>query len=319
MMDLWHRRADTPREAYPMGPGDEVTISVPEVEELQNQHARISQEGTISLPLIGTIEIGGLDEDQARAVISQRLVKYMKEPRLEMYVERYRSREVAVEGAVQKPGVYDLASFGDSLNDMIAMAGGLTPYAAQRAVFLPVGITQHSTAIPFAPSDAAANLTPIRAVANEQVPGADSGTLARRISITLPFGRTGDAGCLNMPARPGDIVLIPAAGTVTVVGWVKNPGSFPISPGMTVLGAVTAAGGAQFSWHAEVLRTDQNGSRVVKRFSLSDLERGAETDIPVEAGDVVLLEKSVVGAVPYGLSEIFQRFGTGIGMGVPAF
>jgi polysaccharide export outer membrane protein len=301
-----------------MGPGDEITVSVPEIEELQSQHARIGQDGTMSLPLIGVVEVGGLNEDQAREVVSRRLATFMKMPRIELYVERYRSRGVAVAGAVQKPGIYDLASFGDSLNDMIAMAGGLTQYAAQRAVLLPVGMTQYSAATPSDGSASAANLTSIKVAANE-MPGANSDTLPRRVSITVPFGRAGDAGCLNMPARPGDVILVPAAGTVTVVGWVRNPGSFPISPGMTVLGAVTAAGGAEFSWHAEVLRTDQVGSRVVKRFKLSDLESGAETDIPVEAGDVVLLEKSAVGAVPYGLWEIFQRFGTGVGMGVPAF
>jgi polysaccharide export outer membrane protein len=308
MLDLWHRRANTPLEDFPMGPGDEVTVSVPEIEELQNQHARISQDGTVSLPLIGTVKVGGMDEDRARAAISQRLAKYMKVPRLEMYVERYRSRGVAVAGAVQKPGVYDLASLGDSLNDTIAMAGGLAPQAAEHALFLPVGVTR---------SDAAANQTQTSAVADERVLGAYSHTLSSRVSITLPFGRTGDVGCLNMPARPGDVILVPAAGTVTVVGWVRNPGSFPISPGMTVLGAVTAAGGALFSWHVEVLRTDQTGSRVVKRLSLSDLENGEETDIPVKAGDVLLVEKSVVGAVPYGLYQIFQHFGTGIGIPIP--
>jgi hypothetical protein len=86
---------------------------------------------------------------------------------------------------------------------------------------------------------------------------------------------------------------------------------------MTILGAVTAAGGALFSWHAEVMRTDQAGSRVVKRFSITRLENGTETDIPVEAGDVVLVEKSVVGAVPYALKSIFDRFGSGVGMGIP--
>jgi polysaccharide export outer membrane protein len=308
MMDLWRRRTSVQLEGFPMGPGDELTVSVPEVEELQNQHARISQDGTVSLPLIGTVKVGGMDEDGARAVISQRLAKYMKVPRLEMYVERYRSRGVAVAGAVQKPGLYDLASFGDSLNDMIAMAGGLAPQAAERAVFLPVGITQ---------SDAAATLTQISAVADEHAPEAYNGRLAGRVSITLPAGRTGDVGCLNMPARPGDVILIPAAGSVTVVGWVRNPGSFPISPDMTVLGAVNGAGGAMFSRHVEVLRTDQTGSRVVKRLSLSDLENGAETDIPVKAGDVLLVEKSVVGAVPYGLYEIFQHFGTGMGIPIP--
>lgn len=315
MIDLWHHRVDTPAEDYPLGPGDEITISVPEIDELQNQHVRVAQDGTISLPLIGTVVVGGLDEDQARAAISQQLSRFMKEPRLEMYVDRYRSRGVAVAGAVQKPGIFDLATFGDSLNDMLAMAGGPTPGAAQGAIFFPAGMTQNPNVGAAAPTDAAASLPPATAVANEQHPAANSDMPASRVAIAIPFGRAGDEGCLNTPARPGDVILVATAGTVTVVGWVRNPGSFPIGPGMTVLGAVSAAGGAIFSWHAEVLRTDQNGSRVAKRFSLSDLQSGSETDIPIEAGDVVLVEKSVVGAVPYGVWELFERFGTGIGIG----
>jgi polysaccharide biosynthesis/export protein len=316
MMDLWQRRAQGPREDYPLGPGDELVISVPEVDELQNQHARVEQDGTISLPLIGAVDVGGLDEDQARNAIQQRLAKYMKEPRLEMYVDRYRSRGVAVAGAVQKPGVYDLASFGDSLSDMLAMAGGLTNAAAQRAVFIPAGMTVNEAASLASSSGSGAGFTPVSASANERSAAAQSDALPSRVSVTVPLGRNGDVGCLNMPARPGDVILIPAAGTVTVVGWVENPGSYPITPGMTVLGAVTAAGGAVFSWHAEVMRTDQNGTRIVKRFSINDLEEGKETDISVESGDVVLVEKSVIGAIPYSFYEIFRQFGTGVGMGV---
>jgi len=313
MMNVWQSRADQRLEGFAIGPGDEVILSVPEIEELQNQHARISQDDTISLPLIGTVQIGGLDEDQARAVLSQRLSYFMKRPRLEMYVERYRSRGVAVAGAVQKPGVYDLASFDDSLSDMIAMAGGLAPSAAETAIFLPAEMGQPSSEVALG-----GNVRGITATGpNEQVTGENQGMLLQRISITLPLGRSGDEGCLNMPARPGDVILIPTTGNVTVVGWVRSPGSYPISHGMSVLGAVTAAGGALFSWHAEVMRRDQNGSRVVKRFSLSQLETGRETDIPVEAGDVVLVEKSVIGAVPYSLKVIFDHVGGGVGMGIP--
>jgi polysaccharide export outer membrane protein len=312
MVDLWRRRANAPVQDYPLGPGDEIVITVPEIDELQNQQMRVAQDGTVALPLVGTVMVGGLDEEQARAAISQRLSRYMKEPRLEMYVNHYRSRGVAVAGAVQKPGVYDLAAFGDSLDDVIAMAGGLAPNAGQRAIFLPVGMMQYAT---MSPGSNVINLVPV-STGNRQIPATDSDGLSSRVSISIPFGRSGDVGCLNMPARPGDVIIVPSAGTVSVVGWVENPGSFPITPGMTVLGAVTAAGGAVFSWHAEVLRTDQNGARVVKRFSLSDLENGTETDIPVEPGDVVLVEKSAIGAVPYGLWELFERFGTGVGMGV---
>jgi polysaccharide biosynthesis/export protein len=315
MMELWRERSEGAHGDYPLGPGDEIVISVPEIDELQNQHMRVGQDGTISMPLVGTVDVGGVDETQARDMIQQRLSKFMKDPRLEMYVDRYRSRGVAVAGAVQKPGVYDLASFGDSLDDMLAMAGGLTNTSAQHAIFLPAGISEGEAAAVSAAPDAAPGLTPISVPSNGHDAAGASDTLNRRITIVIPFGRDGDTGCLNMPARPGDVIVIPAAGAVTVEGWVQNPGSFPINPGMTVLGAVTAAGGALFSWHAEVMRTDENGSRVVKEFSLTDLQNGTETDIPVESGDVVLVQKSALGAIPYGLYEIFNKIGGGIGVG----
>jgi polysaccharide export outer membrane protein len=313
LLDLWARRSDSPHEDYAIGPGDEITISVPEIEELQNQHVRVSQQGTISLPLIGTVEVGGLDENQAREAVSRRLAEYMKEPRLELYVEHYRSRGVAVAGAVQRPAIYDLASFGDSLNDLLAMAGGLAPSAAQQAIFLPVGFTQRPTDGLL--SNTTATLTPVSTGGSDQTT-VPHGILARRVSIAVPLGRTGDDGCLNMPARPGDIIIVPTAGTVTLVGWVRNPGAIPITPGMTVLGAISAAGGPVFSWTADVLRTDQNGVRVVKQLKLSDIQSGAQTDLPVQAGDIIMMEKTVIGAVPYGLWEIFERSGTGVGVGM---
>ena len=319
--EMWHQRTHSTLEDFPLGPGDEIFVSVPEIEELQNQHARIAQDGTMSLPLIGTLHVGGLGEDQARAVISERLAQYMKKPRVEMYVNRYRSREVAVAGAVQKPGVFDLASLSDSLDDMIAMAGGLSPSASQTAIFLPAEVAEASTTTSADLSHRKASVTDVSTTAGDVSAASheqhNEDLLSHRISITIPIGRSGDAGCLNLPARPGDVILVPAAGNVTVVGWVRNPGSHPITPGMTVLGAVTAAGGAVFSWHAEVMRTDQTGARVVKRFSLTRLENGTETDIPLQAGDVVLVEKSVVGAIPYGLTTLLNRFGTGVGMGIP--
>src|SRR5208282_4148737 len=89
MMELWRERSEGAHGDYPLGPGDEIVISVPEIDELQNQHMRVGQDGTISLPLVGTVDVGGLDETQARDIIQQRLSKFMKDPRLEMYVDRY--------------------------------------------------------------------------------------------------------------------------------------------------------------------------------------------------------------------------------------
>jgi protein involved in polysaccharide export with SLBB domain len=102
-----------------------------------------------------------------------------------------------------------------------------------------------------------------------------------------------------------------------VQGWVRNPGAFKITPDLTILGAVSAAGGAIFSDAVEVLHTDSNGQHIAKEFSLSDLEKGQQTDVQVESGDVVVVEKTVTAAIPYALFQLFNRFGGGVGIGVP--
>jgi hypothetical protein len=135
--------------------------------------------------------------------------------------------------------------------------------------------------------------------------------------IVVDLARPTLAGCLDIPARPGDVVLIPAAGQVGVYGWVQKPGSFEVTPGMTVLGAVTAAGGAMFSSNAEILRTAADGQRTVEPVNLSRVEKGTQRDIPVEAGDLVLVRASAIGAVPYALSTLLSKFGTGMYFPVP--
>jgi protein involved in polysaccharide export with SLBB domain len=97
-----------------------------------------------------------------------------------------------------------------------------------------------------------------------------------------------------------------------VQGWVQNPGAFKITPGMTVLGAVTAAGGQLFSSSAEVLRTGASGGKTALQVNLARVERREESDLPVRSGDVVIVNRSVTGAVPYLLYELFTKFGTGM-------
>ncbi|MGA2410201.1 MAG: polysaccharide biosynthesis/export family protein, partial [Candidatus Binataceae bacterium] len=141
MMNLWRERGAGPIRDLPVGPGDVIDVSASEIDEIQNQKVRVSPEGTIDLPLVGTLDAAGLSENELRDALVQRLLVYMKRPRVELYVENYRSRGVAVTGAVQKPGSYDMADSGDSLMDMIGLAGGLASGAAQRVVFFPAQAT----------------------------------------------------------------------------------------------------------------------------------------------------------------------------------
>ena len=69
-----------------------------------------------------------------------------------------------------------------------------------------------------------------------------------------------------------------------------------------------------FSWWRELIRTNETGGKTITQYTLSHLETGQENDPPVQSGDVVLVEKTLVGAVPYAFYSIFQHFGTGIAL-----
>jgi protein involved in polysaccharide export with SLBB domain len=341
------RGSDTPAD-LPIGPGDVLTISVPEVDELQRQEIRVASDGTIGLPLIGTMEVAGMSENDLRAAIAQRLLAYMKFPRVELFVERYQARDVAVIGAVQKPGLYDLRSSSQSIIDMIGLAGGMTGDAAERVIFAPRndGKEVSTGAQPSSPTHdgrqpqlqlafndtgsyagpqnqhihdseeiSASSYSELRTEARSAVPSETD--IKARVWIVLDLSKPANHACLDLPTRPGDVVMVPIAGQVMVQGWVRNPGAFRITAGMTVLGSVSAAGGAMFSRSAELLHTNSDGRHTATAFDLSKLAQGEAPDIPVQSGDVIVVERSIVGAVPYIFMQLFSRFGTGVGFAVP--
>ena len=102
---------------------------------------------------------------------------------------------------------------------------------------------------------------------------------------------------------------------MTVQGWVDKPGAFPITSGMTVLGSIAAAGGPLFSSDATLLREQGNGHKLEVALDLNKMRHGEQPDLPVQGGDVVVVERSAAGAVPYTAYFLVQHIG--IGMGIP--
>lgn len=328
VMELWQQRKKEDAGDFAIGPGDVIAISVPELDELQNQQVRVSSDGTIGLSLIGTMQVAGMDENQLRAALVKRLAKFMKYPRVDLFVKRYQARDVAVTGAVQKPGRYDLANMNQSILDMIGRAGGMTADSAQKVIFVPAEAARRfadnrADSNPALPSNSALRTAGYRSAALEEnvqhpfgAPGSDT-ALRNRNWIVINLGAPDTHACLNVPTRPGDVIIVPVAGQVMVQGWVNKPGAFRITPGMTVLGAVSAAGGASFSTAAELVRSDSTGKHITRQFNLSDLADGTEADVPVQSGDVVIVEPTIAGAIPYTLLQILSHFGTGMYLPVP--
>jgi polysaccharide export outer membrane protein len=320
-----------------------LTISDPDLKELNQREVRVSPNNTITLPLVGSINCTRMTEDQLRQALQTRLAVYVKDPQVDVLVKEYHTRQVAVLGMVRQPGLYTLASRSDTVQDMLGRAGGMTEEASSRLLFIPANRSANSNnfaRLAYAASAPNGNEQGIRRIPSvenkidpsvqsvEAPEAAETASIGRAgnetaSSTTAPFilaadpiviDLTGENGTseLELPARPGDLLIVPAAGEVMVDGWVKNPGAYKISNGMTALGAVSAAGGAMFSSSAVVLRTNPNKTKTAFHLDLSKVRSGSQADIPVQASDVVFVQKSVVGAVPYTFYEVFQRFGTGM-------
>lgn len=298
LRDLWEVRAKGGHAAdFEIGPGDVLEISVPGLPELESRTVRVSGDGMISLPLIGGIKAAGRTETEVRDEI-QRLLEegVMRRPPVTLFVKDYRSRVAGVIGAVRMPGFYTVASESDTILDMIALAGGMTNEAAPKVHLIPASRGAASVA---------ASLFP------------DSATGRGPIVIDLMSLRAGGSvEYLDLPTRPGDVIVVPERGAVLVEGYVKRPGAYSISPGLGVLGAVAAASGPEFaSDTAEVwlIRPAEDGIKVTHTLDLERIQRGEQSDIPVRPGDIVRVPSSFPKlAVSRVLNFVARIFSVGV-------
>ncbi len=324
---LWNSRmAAQPTNAesqFALGPGDLLKVSVPEIPQLKDRDVRVSEESTIALPLVGEINVSGMSEQDLRNELAKRVSKYMYHPQVEVFLQHTENRQVAVIGAVKVPGRYTLSSRSDTIMTMISHAGGLSDESSTRIILIPAGDgpTKGQSALPDQPSAqtppdmrlAAADPTKVSPVSMNQ-DSADALALrmmSRRVIINTV--NASQQRYLEIPAMPGDVIIVPAAGEVTVQGWVNKGRSFKIDPGMTAMGAIAAAGGAMFSGHATLLREQDDGRKIQIPLDLSKIKSGEEPDVQVQSGDVVVVERSAVGAVPYSLYFLISHIGMGIG------
>ena len=130
-----------------------------------------------------------------------------------------------------------------------------------------------------------------------------------RIDLDALLQAGGDRG-LDPEVRAGDVISIAPAGTVQVHGWVAKSGSYPITRGLTVGGAVAAAGGQLFPadlQRATVSRALGPRDRQSFVIDLNDVEGGGTDDVPVVDGDIVRLPAKTVRLIPYGLWALVRE------------
>jgi polysaccharide export outer membrane protein len=296
---------------YRIGPGDLLKVNVFDVESL-DRTVRVSDSGTITLPLIGTLRVAELSERGAEQAVAQELEsKYLRNAQVTIFVQEYNSQRVAILGAVMKPGQFSLSRDRASVLDMISEAGGLARDAGSRIYLLPAE-RNDPTRLAMLNTAAKVGLSDAEPVTDAIGPGSDPIVVDVK-DILNP----GTQSALTLPARAGDVIIVPEAGQFLVDGWVEKPGAYSLARGATVLAALTAAGGPLYpaaTKAVQVVRTGRSGERAVLDANIDSIIDGRGKDVPLQAGDIVYVPASFyklpLYAVYQFVSNVFRIAGT---------
>jgi polysaccharide biosynthesis/export protein len=261
---------------YILGPDDEISIKSLDAEEINHNGIRIDPSGNISLPLVGRVLAGGLTVAVLERELAARLKTYVREPAVAVTVTQYRSQPVTVLGAVGRSGVHQLEG-RKRLIEILAMAGGLQADAGNL-----VKITRKSEwgEIP---------LPTVRRDPTGQFTVAEV-SLSKIMRATSPEE--------NILILPNDIISVPRADIVYVMGEVKKPGGFVLQERSTLSGLQALAMAQGFtpvadSGKAIIIRQSEAAKHVTIQANLSKILSGEQADIELLPDDILLIPKNM--------------------------
>ena len=237
---------------YMLGEGDVLTISVYDQPDLKSI-VRISGDGMVTLPLIGQIRAAGMTVGRLSNTIETLLADgYLVEPQVTIFIEEFRSLKVTILGGVRSPGLYELKG-QTSLLELISKAGGLAETAGAEAI-----IRRH-----------------------------DPGLEEKQI-INVDLQKLLEQGLLseNLVIMNGDNIYIPPKRVYYVTGEVKSSGEYIYLTGLTVLQALTKAGGLSG-------KAAPNRIRIIRSIDgVEQLLHNVKMDEAVQPNDVIVVPES---------------------------
>ena len=301
------------KDHYLIGPGDVLTLSLFDAPEFSGEYV-VFNDGTISLPLIGTIFVSNLSISQVTKLLEERYKDQLLRPELHLNVKVPRPILVSVIGEIERPGIYSLTEREQSIlagGPQITNSGLPTIVdAIQKAG----GITQN------------ANLTNV--VVIRKVPGFKN-ELKTTIINLLDLIFEGDH-TQNLFLFDGDVIrltkankispstikiaranLSPSTIKVRVIGQVGVPGLLNLSANTPLVQAVMSAGGP-IAWKANkgnifLIRVNENGTVIKKKYKINLNENVSyEKNPPLRDKDIVLVESSALNKVSSGLGAVTE-------------
>ena len=224
-------RAQERPAGYRLGAGDGIRITVFQNPDLTLE-TRVTERGTITYPLVGTVRIGGMTLGSAEQAIAKALKDggFIKQPQVNILPLQIRSSQVSVLGHVGHPGRFPMETFNTRISEMIGIAGGISPTGADVAILT----------------------------------GQREGRPIRR-EIDIPALFLGKNKQDDITVAAGDVIYVPRAPMYYIYGEVQRPGSYRVERGMTLRQALVQGGGP-------TARGTERGLRVFRRASDGKVE-----------------------------------------------
>jgi len=335
---------------YVIGTGDLVSVQVFDVPEL-SRDPRVSQTGTIGIPLIPVrLHVAGLTELQAEHKIEEVLEAngLVSRPEVSVAVREKKSRPITIVGAVGHPMVYS-ADRQVTLVEVLAEAGGIMGDASDHVIITrpqPAASTDSSEPPPIGPTDVSAaegqstapsttgSLSSDSAASVFPAPVTASASGAAAVqadppqispagatnTITVNLGQILESGDLssNIVLLPGDVVTVPHAGIVYVLGAVSRPGGYTVSNDraqLTTLKLLSLAGGLNGtakSDHAYIVRKDVGGKQSQVEVDLKKVMKFETEDIQLRPSDVLYVPTSAAKVALKTAATIATAVGTSV-------
>lgn len=268
------------RDTYRLGKDDVISVVIVAGGEKQVEvNLVVSDQGTVNVPLVGSMRASGLTVRELEKELFTPLERdFFVDPQIHIKVEEYHSLNYFIAGAVKEPGMYEL-NFEPSLMDLIVKAGGVEEGRGSIAYIL---------------RNATFAVRSEKAIESE---------ISKKEPLRVDLIKLLDQGDMseNVMLKSGDTVYIPlgkvldqAVSKVYVQGQVKEPGMFDFQPGMTVLSACILAGG--FSKYAapsrsRIVRIEGTNPKTIK-VNLEKIIDGKIPDVSLKPGDRIHVPES---------------------------
>jgi polysaccharide export outer membrane protein len=204
-----HRASRSGVSTYPLGTGDVVRVIVFQQPDMTTE-TRVTESGTLTFPLLGPVEVAGLNTKELEAKIANLLKArgFVKDPQVTATVVQFKSRQVSIIGHVNRPGRYPLEEGTYTLSEAIALAGGVTEDAADEVLLL----RQR-----------------------------DGKTIT--VSVDLPTLFRSNGALTDPEVIGGDTIYVDRFAYFYVYGEVQRPGVYRLQKGMTLMQALSVGGG----------------------------------------------------------------------------